>query len=68
MFETVSDKTIASAAAPEAVADAIREDTTLVSLMQVNNELGTVNDVAAIGALCRENKVLFHVDGAQSAG
>ena len=52
----------------EAVADAIREDTTVVSLMHVNNELGTVNDIAAIGAVCRENKVFFHVDGAQSAG
>ena len=53
---------------PETVADAIREDTTLVSLMHVNNELGTVNDLAAIGAICRERKVVFHVDGAQSAG
>ena len=53
---------------PETVADAIREDTTLVSLMHVNNELGTVNDLAAIGAICRERRVVFHVDGAQSAG
>lgn len=53
---------------PEVVASAIREDTTLVSLMHVNNELGSINDLAAIGAICRENKVVFHVDGAQSAG
>ena len=52
----------------QVVADAIREDTTLVSLMHVNNELGTINDIAAIGAVCRANKVVFHVDGAQSAG
>jgi cysteine desulfurase len=53
---------------PEAVASAIREDTTVVSLMHVNNEIGTINDIAAIGEVCRENKVFFHVDGAQSAG
>ncbi|HEB28545.1 MAG TPA: aminotransferase class V-fold PLP-dependent enzyme, partial [Porticoccus sp.] len=53
---------------PEAVASAIREDTTVVSLMHVNNEIGTINDIAAIGEICRENKVFFHVDGAQSAG
>ena len=54
--------------APEVVAQAMREDTTLVSLMHVNNELGTVNDLAATGAICREHRVAFHVDGAQSAG
>lgn len=53
---------------PQAVADAFREDTTVVSIMHVNNELGTLNDIAAIGKLCRENKVFFHVDAAQSAG
>ena len=53
---------------PQMVADAIREDTTVVSIMHVNNELGTLNDIAAIGAICRENKVFFHVDAAQSAG
>jgi cysteine desulfurase len=50
-----------------AVAAALRPDTTLVSLMHVNNETGAVTDVAAIGALCRERDVLFHVDAAQSA-
>ena len=53
---------------PEAVADAIREDTTVVSLMHVNNEIGTINDIAAIGEICREKKVFFHVDAAQSPG
>ena len=53
---------------PQMVADAIREDTTVVSIMHVNNELGTLNDIAAIGAICREKKVFFHVDAAQSAG
>ncbi len=51
---------------PETVADAIREDTTLVSLMHVNNEIGVINDIGAIGAVCRERKVYFHVDAAQS--
>jgi cysteine desulfurase len=53
---------------PQAIADALREDTTVVSIMHVNNELGTLNDIAAIGKLCRDNKVFFHVDAAQSAG
>ena len=53
---------------PQMVADAIREDTTVVSIMHVNNELGTLNDIASIGAICREKKVFFHVDAAQSAG
>ncbi|MEX1057846.1 MAG: aminotransferase class V-fold PLP-dependent enzyme [Natronospirillum sp.] len=52
----------------EQVGAALRDDTTLVSVMQVNNELGTVNDIAAIGALCRAADVAFHVDAAQSAG
>jgi len=51
-----------------AVADALREETTLVSIMHVNNEIGVINDVAAIGELCRERGVYFHVDAAQSAG
>ena len=48
--------------------DAMREDTVLVSIMHVNNEIGVVQDIAAIGELCREKKVIFHVDAAQSAG
>lgn len=50
------------------LADAIREDTILVSIMHVNNEIGVVQDIAAIGELCRERKVVFHVDAAQSVG
>ncbi len=50
------------------VRDALRDDTVLVSLMQVNNELGVVNDIAAIGSVTRERGVLLHVDAAQSAG
>jgi len=53
---------------PQAVAAAIRPDTTLVSLMHVNNEIGVINDIAAIGAICRERHVYFHVDAAQSLG
>ena len=53
---------------PEEVAKAIREDTILVSLMHVNNEIGVINDIAAIGEITREKKVLFHVDAAQSVG
>ena len=53
---------------PEMVADALRDDTILVSLMHVNNEIGVINDIAAIGELTRAHKVIFHVDAAQSAG
>jgi cysteine desulfurase len=52
----------------EQVRDAMREDTLLVSVMHVNNETGVISDVAAIGRVCRERGVLFHVDAAQSAG
>ncbi|MHC8406503.1 aminotransferase class V-fold PLP-dependent enzyme [Pseudomonas sp. TMB3-21] len=52
----------------QAVSDALREDTFLVSLMLVNNELGTVNDIAAIGDTVRAHDALFHVDAAQGAG
>ncbi len=47
---------------------ALREDTILVSLMHVNNEIGVIQDIQTIGEMCRENKTLFHVDAAQSAG
>lgn len=53
---------------PAMVADAIREDTTLVSLMHANNEIGVITDIAAIGEITREKGVVFHVDAAQSAG
>jgi cysteine desulfurase len=54
--------------APEQVEKAIKTDTTLVSIMHVNNETGVVQDIAAIGALCRSRDVLLHVDAAQSIG
>ena len=47
---------------------AIRKDTILVSIMHVNNEIGVIQDIHSIGNLCRENKVFFHVDAAQSVG
>jgi cysteine desulfurase len=47
---------------------AMRDDTILVSIMHVNNEIGVIQDVKAIGELCRSKKILFHVDAAQSAG
>jgi len=50
------------------LAAAMRDDTVLVSVMHVNNEIGVIQDIAAIGELCRSRKVLFHVDAAQSAG
>jgi cysteine desulfurase len=53
---------------PEMVQNALREDTVLVSLMHVNNEIGVINDIAAIGEITRAAKVIFHVDAAQSAG
>lgn len=53
---------------PAAVAAALREDTILVSVMHANNEIGTVNDIAAIGEVTRGAGVLLHVDAAQSAG
>ncbi len=48
--------------------DAIRDDTTVISVMHVNNEIGVIQDIAAIGELCRSKKITFHVDAAQSAG
>ena len=47
---------------------AMREDTVLVSIMHVNNEIGVTQDIAEIGEMCRARKVIFHVDAAQSAG
>ena len=51
-----------------AFAAAIRPDTIVASVMHVNNEIGVVQDIAALGAICRENNVIFHVDAAQSPG
>ena len=53
---------------PEDVSAALREDTALVSVMYVNNEIGTVQPISEIGALCRERGVLFHTDAVQAAG
>lgn len=53
---------------PAMVEAALREDTILVSIMHVNNEIGTINDIAAIGELTRARGILFHVDAAQSTG
>jgi cysteine desulfurase len=53
---------------PEQVDAALRADTQLVSLMHVNNETGVIQDAAAVGAICRDRGVTFHVDAAQSAG
>ncbi len=47
---------------------AIRDDTLLISVMHVNNEIGVIQDIAAIGEICHEKKIIFHVDAAQSAG
>ena len=65
---TYLDPTEAGIITPEAVAAAIRPDTTLVSLMHVNNEIGVINDIAAIGKITRKNEIVFHVDAAQSTG
>jgi cysteine desulfurase len=47
---------------------AIRPDTILISVMYVNNEIGVIQDIPAIGALCREKGIIFHVDAAQATG
>ena len=52
----------------ESIEENIREETTLVSLMHINNEIGVVNDIEKIGQLCRNKGIIFHVDAAQSAG
>jgi cysteine desulfurase len=53
---------------PESVRGALRPDTVLVSVMSANNEIGTLQPVAEIGAICRERGVLFHTDAVQSFG
>jgi len=47
---------------------ALRDDTIVASIMHVNNEIGVIQDIAAIGEICRDRKIIFHVDAAQSAG
>jgi|TARA_B100000959_G_scaffold287582_1_gene374473 cysteine desulfurase len=65
---TYLDPTESGIITAESVANAIRPDTSLVSLMHVNNEIGVINDIEAIGKITREHKVIFHVDAAQSVG
>ena len=52
----------------EQVRNAIRDDTCLVTVMYANNEIGTIQPIAEIGAVCREKGVLFHTDAVQAAG
>ena len=52
----------------EEIKSAIRDDTILVSIMHVNNEIGVIQDIKAIGEITRERKIIFHVDAAQSPG
>jgi cysteine desulfurase len=53
---------------PDSLKAAIRDDTALVSIMFANNEVGTINPIAELGAICRERGVLFHTDAVQAAG
>lgn len=53
---------------PRVVSEAITEETGLVSVMYVNNEIGTVNDIKELGTICRQKNVLFHTDCVQAAG
>ena len=53
---------------PSQVADAIREDTCLVTIMYANNEIGSIQPIVEIGAICKEKGVLFHTDAVQAAG
>ncbi len=61
----VGEKGIVS---PVQVAEAIRPDTILVTVMYANNEIGTIQPIREIGAVCRQNGVLFHTDAVQAAG
>ena len=53
---------------PQKLQQALRDDTQLVSVMHINNEIGTRQDIASLGAICRERGITFHVDGAQAVG
>ncbi|MCL2025192.1 MAG: cysteine desulfurase NifS [Leptospirales bacterium] len=53
---------------PDELADAIRPDTALVTVMYANNEIGTLQPIAELGAICRERGVIFHTDAVQAAG
>ncbi len=62
---SVGEKGIVS---PSQVAEAIRPDTALVTVMYANNEIGTIQPIREIGEVCRQNGVLFHTDAVQAAG
>jgi len=64
-YVPVSDQGLVSV---EDIKNAIREDTALVSIMYANNEIGTIQPIAEIGAVCKEKKVLFHTDAVQAVG
>lgn len=53
---------------PDVFAAALRDDTQFASIMFVNNETGVIQDIEALGSICRERDILFHVDGAQAVG
>ena len=53
---------------PQMLIDAIRDDTVGVSIMMINNEIGTIQDVEQIGSICRDRKIFFHTDAAQAFG
>lgn len=65
---TLLDVGEAGLVTPEQVAENIRPDTCLVTIMYANNEIGTIQPIGEIGAVCREHGVLFHTDAVQAAG
>lgn len=64
-YVPVSDKGIV---APEDIKNAIREDTAIVSVMYANNEIGTIQPISEIAAVCKEKNVIFHTDAVQAVG
>src|SRR5438034_884322 len=64
----VDQRVVAGLIDLEALKAALRPDTILVSVMYVNNEIGVIQDIPAIGAICRERGIIFHVDSAQATG
>lgn len=65
---TLLDVSESGMVSPQQVADAIRQDTCLVTVMYANNEIGTIQPIKEIGAVCRSKGVLFHTDAVQAAG
>tara|TARA_Y100000768_G_scaffold387670_1_gene379725 strand:- start:979 stop:2193 length:1215 start_codon:yes stop_codon:yes gene_type:complete len=65
---TYLDPTDKGIITPQMVSDAITDETILVSLMHLNNEIGVINDIDSIGKITREKSIIFHVDAAQSTG